>query len=178
MAFFIHRTCAIIQWLEGKWSRRVSISVCGHSVKKPKTNQKPSQNQKTHMLQYKKIRLNTLSAHNTNSEHCCHSTLLFHLLCTFQGLCLLCLLGEKNHFEAKRSPYICTAVRQSNAEKARRKPYTKAKIKTQRFTCLAFTDPLFGVSCQWSELFSSRKHEIKASVFHARICVICSSALF
>lgn len=37
--------CAIVQWLEEKWSRRVSIYIRGHSVKKPKTNQ-TNQNQK------------------------------------------------------------------------------------------------------------------------------------
>lgn len=44
--------------------------------KKNKTKQNQNPQQKPHMLQYKKIRLNTSSAHNTNTELCYHSTVL------------------------------------------------------------------------------------------------------
>lgn len=39
--------CAILQWLEEKFSRRVSIYICGHSVKNPKQTKETNQNQKT-----------------------------------------------------------------------------------------------------------------------------------
>lgn len=72
--------------------------------KKNKTNQKTKPKpKKPHMLQYKKICLNTLSAHNTNSEHCYHSTLLFPLLCTFQGLCLLSFWGKNIIFRPREA---------------------------------------------------------------------------
>lgn len=117
-----------------------------------------------------------MSAHNTNSELGYHSTLLFHLLWTFQGLCLQGLLRKKSHFQAKRSPSICTAVGQTSAEKARRNPHTKAKIKTKPSPCSAVTDFVFGVSSQWLESFSIRKCEIQAHGLHGCGCVMCSSA--
>lgn len=158
-----------------KWSRRVSICICGHSVKKPKANQRNKP--KPEELIWSSIK-----------------NMLKYIVCTQHKLWMLLpqyssipsplyspralstgSFGEKNHFQAKKSPSICTAVRQSSAEKARRKPYRKAKIKTQPSPYLAFTEPLFGVSCQPLESFSVREQEIKA---HGFKCVMCSSAVF
>lgn len=112
-----------------------------------------------------------LSEHTTNTEVCYHSTVLLQSLPYIPRAPSTVSFGEKyHHFQAKNSPHVCTAGRRSHVEKAREMPRTKAKINTQPFRYLAFTDLPLRVICHQLELFSARKHKHR-SLYISHMCI-------
>lgn len=175
VVWFVHRTLCYNTMIR-KLSRRVSICICGHSVKKPKANQRNKP--KPEELIWSSIK-------NMLKYIVCTQHKLWMLLPQYSSIPSPLYIpralstgsfGEKKSFSGQEKPIYLHSCKTEQCRKGSEKTIQKSQNKDTTISIFSFYWASVWVSCQPLELFSVREQEIKAQDLNVWCAVLlCSS---